>query len=381
MKRCTVAPRANWQRVVEAQGLLFHTADEVRYWDESAYYAFRADEIERIERATGQLSEMCIQAVAHVIEKKRYRDLGVPAIAIPLIEDSWERETPALYDRFDLVFDGNGEPQMLEYNADTPTSLLEAAVIQWYWFEDTRRGSDQYNSLHERLVEKWRSLKQGGYLFPGPVHFATTEESLEDRLTVSYLMDTALRAGLDVVEIPMTQIGYDTAQAMFVDLSLAPMCNVFKLYPWEWMCQEDFARHLRGVQHRMHWMEPAWNLLLANKGLLAILWELFPGHPNLLPAYLGSPRELRSYARKPLFSREGANVTLVQDARTVEQTDGDYGEEGHVYQALRLLPEFDGMHPVLGSWLIDGEPAGMGIRESRALVTDDRSRFVPHVIE
>lgn len=130
----------------------------------------------------------------------------------------------------------------------------------------------------------------------------------------------------------------------------------------------------------MHWMEPAWNMLLANKGLLAILWEMFPHHPNLLPAYLGNPRDLRSYAKKPLFSREGANVTLIQDARTVERTDGDYGEEGYVYQALRLLPEFDGVHPVLGSWLIDGEPAGMGIRESLALVTDDRSRFVPHVI-
>src|SRR3954452_260449 len=111
MKRCTVSPRANWQRVVEAQGLLFHTADDVRYWDESAYYAFTSDEVARIERATGQLSELCIQAVAHVIEKKRYRELGVAEIASPLIEDSWDRATPALYARFVLVFDGNGEPR------------------------------------------------------------------------------------------------------------------------------------------------------------------------------------------------------------------------------------------------------------------------------
>lgn len=380
MERRTASPRLGWQSKVEAQGLLFHTTDEVRYWDESVYYRFTLAEIERIERATAELSGLCVKAVAHVIEKQRYQELGIPKLAIPLIEDSWERETPAIYDRFDLVFGGEGQPQMLEYNADTPTSLLEAAVIQWFWFEDTRFGSDQYNSLHERLVEKWRSLKRDGHLFPGPVHFAATEDSIEDRLTLSYLMDTALRAGLDVIEIPMTQIGFDTAQAAFVDLALTPMRNVFKLYPWEWMCGEDFARHLPLVQQRMHWMEPAWNMVLANKGLLAILWELFPNHPNLLPAYLGSPHGMASYAKKPLFSREGANVTLVRDAQTVAQTSGDYGSEGYVYQALHLLPDFGGMHPVLGSWLIDGEPAGMGIRESQALVTDDRSRFVPHVI-
>jgi glutathionylspermidine synthase len=380
LKRSSTAPRKDWQRTVERQGLLFHTPDDVTYWDESNYYAFTLDEVDRIARATGRLSEMCIHAVEHVIEKRRYLDLGIPSVAVPLIEDSWERETPAIYDRFDLVFDGTGEPKMLEYNADTPTSLLEAAVIQWFWFEDTKRGSDQYNSLHERLVAKWRSLKRGGHLFAGPVHFATTASSVEDRMTLAYLMDTALRAGLDVVEIDVQEIGFDRSRQEFVDLHDTPMQNVFKLYPWEWMCREDFARHLDSVKRQMHWMEPAWNMVLANKGLLAVLWELYPGDPNLLPAFLDGPRGMRSYAKKPLFSREGGNVTLVRDGAIVDQTHGDYGAEGCVYQALQLLPEFDGMHPVIGSWLVDGEPAGMGIRESRALVTDDRSRFVPHVI-
>jgi glutathionylspermidine synthase len=380
LKRRATTPRKNWQQTVERQGLLFHTPDDIAYWDEGTYYTFTLDEVDRIARATARLSEMCIEAVAHIIEKRRYAELGIPAVAIPLVEDSWERETPAIYDRFDLVFDGTGEPKMLEYNADTPTSLLEAAVIQWFWFEDTRLGSDQFNSLHERLVEKWRSLKSGGYLFSGPVHFATTESSVEDRMTLAYLMDTALRAGLNVVEIGMSDIGFDSRQEAFVDLAGWPIRNVFKLYPWEWMCREPFARHLSSVKARMHWMEPAWNMVLANKGLLAVLWELYPGDPNLLPAFLGGPKGMRSYAKKPLFSREGGNVTLVRDGTIVDQTGGDYGGEGSVYQALHLLPDFDGMHPVIGSWLVDGEPAGMGIRESRAFVTDDRSRFVPHVI-
>lgn len=380
MRRFSCDPRANWRRLVEEQGMLYHTTQDIPYWNESAYYAFSLQQIERIERVSAELNEMCIAAVGHVIENARYAELGIPKLAIPLIEYSWEHDAPSLYDRFDLWFDGVNEPKLLENNADTPTSLLEAAVIQWSWFEATRFGGDQYNSLHERLVAKWRLLREGGYLHRAPVHFACIFESIEDRMTTGYLMETALLAGFDVVQLDMRHIGFDSSRRRFVDGKDAVIRNIFKLYPWEWMFHEEFGPLLEGVKDAMHWMEPAWNVLLANKGLLAVLWELYPGHPNLLPTYLHSPRELKNYAKKPLFSREGANVSLVRDGAVIGQTSGEYGEEGYVFQALSELPSFDGAHPVIGAWLVDGEPAGMGIRETRGLITNDTSQFVPHVI-
>ena len=57
-----------------------------------------------------------------------------------------------MYGRFDLAYDGTTPPKLLEYNADTPTSLLEAAVIQWRWQQDMRPERDQFNSIHERLL-------------------------------------------------------------------------------------------------------------------------------------------------------------------------------------------------------------------------------------
>lgn len=57
---------------------------------------------------------------------------------------------------------------------------------------------------------------------------------------------------------------------------------------------------------------------------------------------------------------------------------GGYGEEGFIYQQLALLRDFGGKYPVLGSWVIDGESAGIGIRETDTLITDNYSRFVPH---
>ena len=128
----------------------------------------------------------------------------------------------------------------------------------------------------------------------------------------------------------------------------------------------------------MQWIEPIWKMLWANKALLAVLWELYPNHANLLPAYFDGPRDLTRYVKKPKMAREGANITYVGDTRI--ETGGDYGEEGFVYQALAPVPVFDGNYAVVGSWVVDGVACGMGIRESDGPITDNQSRFVPHLL-
>ena len=163
----------------------------------------------------------------------------------------------------------------------------------------------------------------------------------------------------------------------FVDLDGAPIQSVFKLYPWEWLVHEEFGPRLLETYRNVQWIEPIWKMLWSNKTLLAVLWELYPNHPNLLPAYLDGPRDLTRYVKKPKLAREGANITLVGD--TTIKTTGDYGEEGFVWQALAPVTKFDGNYPVIGSWLVDGVSCGMGIRESAGPITDNSSRFVPHM--
>jgi len=144
------------------------------------------------------------------------------------------------------------------------------------------------------------------------------------------------------------------------------------------MVHEAFGGHVLDARQAVTWIEPIWKMLWSNKGLLAILWDLFPGHPNLLPARLHDPVGMATYVRKPLLSREGANVSVVRPSGTTV-TPGDYGDEGFVYQAIAPIPCLDGNYPVLGSWVVDGEPAGLGVRESGDLVTTNTSRFVPHL--
>lgn len=375
MKRIKNDVRPNWQKTVESQGMIYHTANGVPYWDESAYYEFTAKEVDELEAATNTLHQMCLEAVQHVIDEKRYGELQIPEAAIPLIEYSWNNETPAIYGRFDLAYNGEGPPKMLEYNADTPTALVEAAVVQWYWQQDQFKSADQFNSIHERLIAKWKELAD--YLKPGPLHL-TYMDSYEDYMTVAYLQETAMQAGLETKLIPIDQVGWDSKDKMFVDAEMYSMKNVFKLYPWEWLLKDQYGQHIAETMESMFWLEPAWKMILSNKGILPILWELYPNHPNLLAAYT-APDNLEWYVKKPLYSREGANITIVTGTEELEKSEGKYGEEGYIYQDLALLPKLDGNHPVLGSWVIDGQSAGMGIRESTSLITNNFGRFIPHI--
>jgi glutathionylspermidine synthase len=145
------------------------------------------------------------------------------------------------------------------------------------------------------------------------------------------------------------------------------------------MLQEEFGPHALDTYTAVRWIEPIWKMLLSNKGILPILWQLYPNHELLLESHFAqSPANaLTSYIRKPLLSREGANITLVRDNATVVATEGPYNGR-QVVQALAPPAIFDNHHPVLGLWMIDQDCCGMGIRESFSPITGNLSSFVPH---
>lgn len=380
MIRYTCTPRPDWQAKVEGEGLIWHTADGRPYWDESVYYRFTAKQIAEIEAATAELYRLFLAAGEAIVANPALLDrFGIPAAFHGPIRDAWEAEPPALnYGRFDLGYDGSSPPVLFEFNCDTPTALLEAAVIQWSWKAEVFPACDQFNSLHERLVAKWRDMAD---VLPDRVHVAhVADEPGEDSVTTAYLRDTAAAAGIATVPMLIDHIGWDDARRCFVDADDAVIEALFKLYPWEWLANEAFADVLVEDLRRggTIWIEPVWKMIWSNKGVLAVLWDMFPGHPNLLPASLAIPDG--DAVAKPLLSREGANVSIRRAGRIVAENAGEYGDEGYVYQAIYALPEpAPGCFPVIGSWVVDGEPAGMGIRED-GLITGNSARFVPHIV-
>jgi glutathionylspermidine synthase len=376
VQRLPVTPRADWRAHVERDlGFSFHTIGGAPYWDETACYRFTAEEIDGIEAATEELEEMALALVDRVVQtgEQAFERLRIPRVAWEAIAASWHAHEKNLYGRFDLAYRGDGPPKLLEYNADTPTALFEAAVVQWDWLQAVYPDRDQFNSIHERLIEAWANFGIGDR----PVNFAAVKNHAEDMGTIDYLRDTAIQAGLDTERIAIEDIGWDGQS--FRDLDNRTIDVLFKLYPWEWLVGEEFGAHLLSGVAKV--IEPAWKMILSNKAALALLWEMAPDHPNLLPAFLEPGRIDGLVVRKPIYSREGANVQVLDSGRVVAETEGGYGAEGFVYQAHVEMPAFDGNYPVLGSWVIASQPAGIGIREDATPITRDTSRFVPHFFE
>jgi glutathionylspermidine synthase len=384
MRRIDCPERDDWRLTAEAAGFDFHSIDGERYWDERAYYAFTLDEIERgIEAPTGEIDAMCIELVGSAVDdESTLRRLKIPEAFWALISESWHRDDASLYGRIDLSFDGRGPAKLLEYNADTPTSIFEAAVFQWTWLEQAIERhiiparADQFNSIHERLIKAWKKVGAARHL-----HLTGMTENPEDAGTLAYLEDTARQAGLGTTLIDIEDVGLRD-DGGFVDLDDRAIALAFKLYPWEWMFHDAFGAKLKDAPTR--WVEPPWKAILSNKGILPLLWEMFPNHPNLLPAWFeDDPNAAQlggSYVRKPLYSREGANVTMVSAGTTLVEQQGPYGAEGFIRQAFAPLPNFAGSYPVVGSWLVDHAPCGLSIREDENPITGNTSRFLPHAI-
>ncbi len=379
MERIPSDPRPDWQRIVTGQGLTYHMSGDVPYWDESAFYSFTAAEIDALETATYALNEMCLKAVEFAIGQNMWETFQIPPAFVPLVRESWDRDEHTIYGRFDFAFDG-GRIKLLEYNADTPTALIEAAVAQWHWYQDLAGSNpaiDQFNSIHERLIEAWRAVKSD-YVGDATMYFTSVlddDTGGEDFMTANYLRDTAAQAGLKTQYLTIAQVGYHPARG-FTDLQEKPIRHMFKLYPWEWLVREEFGAHLLTTATR--WLEAPWKMMLSNKAILPVLYRLYPDSPYLLRAdyapFAGD------YVAKPVLGREGANTRVVVGGETIAERGGEY-EGPFVYQEYVPLKDYGRGYPVIGSWMVNGWAAGIGIREDDHRITGNACRFVPHLYQ
>jgi glutathionylspermidine synthase len=410
MKRHTLQPRVNWQEKAEEIGFTYHTSGtsskdgEGTYWDESVAYEFSMAEIDELEDATRECQLRCLDAVDKVVgDSELMAKIGIPSAYHSAISKSWKQCDPSLYGRFDFAYTGDSQPKMLEYNADTPTMVIESALMQWFWLQDVKPGKDQFNSLHEKLIDQFKEIRQRvpfGHKFV----FAGYSESLEEYQTLVYFQDLATQAGLTTDFIDLGDIGWNGEN--FTDIQENPIKYWFKLYPWEWMMGDEFGLHT--IKGSSGIVEPIWKSILSNKGILPILHEMFPDHPNILPASFteggipvddwdwlnlrehGTPEQLEafssgklnptSYVVKPMLSREGANIDIVESGVVTSRTTGMY-DGPRIYQKKADLFQDGDNRAVIGSWVVGNEPAGIIIRDHDRPIVLDTSRVVPHWIE
>lgn len=380
-------PRLSWKsRMMEFDFNFYQVDENIPYWCEDRHYRFTLAQIDEIDKATEIVHELCLKAVEYVMDNDLLELFQIPESAHRFVKSSWNNKEQYLYGRMDFSWNGIHPPKLLEYNADTPTSLFECSVIQWDWLKqhvdrgDLPNNADQFNLVDELLIARFRLIKEDKNLRSNLLHFAACTESEEDLRTIEYLADCAIDAGFDVhiMDIEAIELSYEHT---FLDDQGRRIVNMFKLYPWEFMLREEFGAYLE--EAGVMWLEPAWKSILSNKALLPILWKLFPDCPYLLPAYFDTDQEARlmeSKVKKPIFSREGSNIEIWKNGIQLEKSDGPYGEEGFIVQEYSPLANLGCGSTVIGSWLIGKVAGGMSVRESSTLITEDTALFVPHII-
>jgi glutathionylspermidine synthase len=386
MHRIPIAERPNMIEAAAEHELEYIPGKGISGWDESAYYQFTSRQIEEdIQGPAEELEDLCFQVVDRAVKNEEVLErLGIAEHFWDYIAASWMKGEKNLYGRMDFSYDGKKPIKLLEYNADTPTTLYETAIFQWEWLEQIQdlklisEDCDQLNNVHESIVKILSQLD-----IDGLAHFACNHDIEDDKGTLDYLEECAREAGLKTCSLAMKDIGLDD-EGRFTDLEDRVISTLVKLYPWEWIMAEDFGRHISS--NSIKFIEPPWKAILSNKGLLPLLWGMFEGHPNLLPAFFEDDPAAHvfvnagNYVRKPMLSRQGANIEIIQEGKTLFQTDGPYGNDAHILQGFQPLPNLDGGYPLLGCWLVASKAVGLCIREDKTLITSKDARFVPHVI-
>jgi glutathionylspermidine synthase len=354
-------------------GINWHSEDSKETWNEKAVYLINKTEVQRLCQAARELADIYDQAAAHIISKKLWSLIGLREHESRLITASWEKGEWSLHGRFDFLFDEEGNPKLLEYNAETALSLVETALAQRQWLAEVMPSATQFNEIEEKLLLAWQA---SGF---GHVHCAWRPRHAEVEGTVRFMAGIMRKAGVPVTLMAMHRMGWHPAGREFVDHDGVPIRYCYKLYPWEWMLREPFAKHVQNSN--CSFIEPPWRLLLGSKGILCVISDMFGDHPSVVASHT-TPAELgTNFVSKPMFGHEGHNVSIHRNGEIAESLSGEYGDEPKVFQAFVESPRYEGYLPQFGVWMVRGEPAAICVRESRQLIISANSALVPHAVE
>lgn len=349
-------------------------------------------EIKQYCEACDELYEMYEKAAQQVVSQKRYRELGIPSNAVRLIEFTWENRHrfPLLYGRFDLagVIDG-GPAKLIEFNADTATVLPETVDIQAAQLKRAGLADhQQFNKLDDLLQKQLYKIKQ---FYPDKAAelLVTTLGHEEDNLNGDLIADIARRTGYHTQLMQLPGVVFSPEDGIFVELNtdeFLPFDFWFKLVPWEFIALEepalmDIITQLT-LNEKAVVLNPAYTMLFQSKGILKILWELFPGHPLLLKT-TDNPKDFRGipYVEKVIFGREGENIQVIDETgRTRERNHGDFGHFAKIYQAYTQLPvDSDGDIYQAGVYYT-GQASALSFRRRDGLIIDADSEFIGHYL-
>ena len=368
-------------------GLDVPNPDGEPWWVTDAAYVIDAAVAEALLNAATGIQGRCYQAVEELVASGDYAYFGISSQAMQAaIAQSWRAKDAPLHGRMDFSFAADGTPMLLDYEADSPFGLAEASFVQWEWFESWssdsgRPGDSQENLIYEKLSEHVPKMGLPGrcaIACGGATQADGSPADTTERFDAEYLAEIAAKTNIAARICSIEQIGWDLDAQRFTDDRDEPQDALIKIYPWDWMEEEPNIEVLPASRTRIY--PGAWVRLLADKTMMALLWHMAPGAPNLLPTFLDRPPQGEVVA-KPRRGWDGEHVFLPG------QPIGDVPQDEVgplLFQAHCPLPVFPSargpVHCAASVWMVGGQPAGLSFRESRGPVTGPAARFVPHIL-
>ncbi|PIE00808.1 MAG: glutathionylspermidine synthase [Thiothrix nivea] len=389
-----VKPISN--ELMEEVGMSWHTdVDGSAYLVNELVHVTEA-EAEAYYEAANTLYEMFIEAGQHVIDNDLFFELDIPFNLISQIKRSWENDDLHLYGRFDFAGGLDGLPiKLIEFNADTPTSLFETAVVQWALLKANHMDEEsQFNTVYEAVQNNFRRLITGieGEVDPDSfaeqyqyqnILFSSAADLPEDERTVRFLQQIACDAGFQTDFAYMGDVAFSEQDGIF-NAEETRFDYWFKLFPWE-----DIALETDGITSILDEisqnqactiLNPAYTLLFQSKGIMKVLYELFPDSPYLLETRL-EPLQGRKQVSKTMFGREGANTAIYDpQGKVLKAVPGEYDNYSKIYQAFAEFPQDEEGRSYQAGVFFAWEGCGLGFRRAWD-IHDNMSKFVSHRIE
>lgn len=378
---------------LESIGFGWHTDLDGSRYISNELVSITQDEAEAFYEATNELYDMYVAAAEYVINNDLFHELGIPFNLVDIIKASWENDVHwHLYGRFDLSGGVDGKPiKLIEFNADTPTSLFETAIIQWAMLKfNNLDEAAQFNDVYEALVENFKRLVTleedtsafDEYYEGWKILFSSIAGSVEDENTTRLLEAAARDAGFECDFAFVDEVSFDDENGIFWNGQNWEYW--FKLIPWEMIAidESDLALIIKNIikNQKAIILNPAYTLLFQSKGIMKILWDLYPNHPLLLESSF-EPLNGKKQVKKPFLAREGANVSIINSDGSIEiQNDGEYANGKFLYQEFADFAKDENGNSYQAGMFFAFEGCALGFRKGKDII-DNYSKFVGHIIE
>lgn len=378
---------------LESIGFGWHTDLDGSRYIADELVTITQEQAEAYYEATNELYDMYVAAAEYVINNDLFHELGIPFNLVDTIKASWENDVHwHLYGRFDLAGGVDGKPiKLIEFNADTPTSLFETAIIQWAMLKfNNLDEAAQFNDVYEALVENFKRLVTlqedtsafDEYYEGWKILFSSIAGSVEDENTTRLLESAARDAGFECDFAFVDEVSFDDENGIFWNEQNWEYW--FKLIPWEMIAidESDLALIIKNIikNQKAIILNPAYTLLFQSKGIMKILWDLYPNHPLLLESSF-EPLKGKKQVKKPFLAREGANISIIESDGTISaQNDGEYANGKFLYQEFADFAKDESGNSYQAGMFFAFEGCALGFRKGKDII-DNYSKFVGHIIE